>query len=104
MSKLIISYSLKTGVTQEQYENWTRSTDYPTMRGLARVESFINYRIVKHLMDNNKPSMDYVEIFDIPDLAGFMAEDLGGSIVQKIMGEFMQYVENPEFMIAEDVV
>jgi hypothetical protein len=29
---------------------------------------------------------------------------MGSSVVQTIMGEFMQYVENPEFLIAEAVV
>jgi hypothetical protein len=104
MSKLIIIYTLKSTTTQAQYESWTRGTDYPLMRGLERVSSFENYRTIKHLMDDAKPSVDYVEIFDIPDLAGFIAEDMGGSIVQKVMGEFMQYVENPEFIIAEAVV
>ncbi len=104
MSKIIILYTLKPGTTAEQYENWTRSTDYPTMRGLKRVQSFINCRAVKQLMSDEKPSIDYIEIFEILDLAGFMAEDLGGAVVQRIMGEFLQYVENPEFIIAEEVV
>jgi hypothetical protein len=40
----------------------------------------------------------------VPDLAGFLAEDMGGGVVQKIMGEFMGYVDSPEFIIAEEVV
>jgi hypothetical protein len=103
MATIIILYTLKEGVTQEQYENWTRSTDYPAMRGLTRVKSFVNHRVVKPLFGEAKPSVNYVEFFDIPDLAGFLQEDMGGSVVQKIMGEFMQYVEKPEFLVAEAV-
>ena len=88
MSKIIILYTLKEGVTRETYESWTRSTDYPVMRGLARVSSYVNHRVVKPLMGDAKPSVDYVEVFDIPDLAGFLGEDMGGAVVQKIMGEF----------------
>lgn len=104
MSQLIISYKLKSGVTREQYEQWTRNTDYPAMRGLKRVSAFTNYRSVRNLLADVPPSVDYVEIFDIPDLAGFLAEDMSGAVVQKVMGEFMQFVENPEFLVAEAVV
>lgn len=104
MATIIILYNLKEGVTQEQYDNWIRTTDYPTMRGLSRVNSYINYRTVQPLMGEGKPSVQYVEVFDIPDLEGFLQEDMGGSAVQQIMGEFMQYVESPEFIIAEAVV
>jgi REDY-like protein HapK len=103
MSKIMILYRLKADVTREQYESWTRNTDYPTMRGLQRVESFVNHRAIRHLLDEEKPSVDYIEVFDVPDLAGFLSEDLGGSVVQQIMGEFMQYVENPEFIVLEEV-
>jgi hypothetical protein len=104
MANIIILYTLKAGVTQEQYESWTRTTDYPAMRGLTRVKSFVNYRTVKPLFGEGKPSVNYVEVFDIPDLDGFLQEDMGGSVVQKIMGEFMQFVDNPEFLLAEAVV
>ena len=104
MSKIILLYTLKPGVTREQYEGWVRGTDYPAMRGLARVRSYVNHRVVKRLTGDGEPSVAYVEVFDIPDLDGFLSEDMGGSVVQKVMGEFMQYVEDPEFLIAEDVV
>jgi hypothetical protein len=32
-----------------------------------------------------------------------MGEDMAGAVVQAVMGEFMQFVENPEFLIAEEV-
>lgn len=104
MATIIILYTLKEGVSQEQYEHWTRTTDYPTMRGLTRVQSFVNYRAVKPLFGESKPSVHYVEVFDIPDLEGFLQEDMGSSVVQKLMGEFMQYVDKPEFLIAKAVV
>jgi hypothetical protein len=104
MSQIIIMYKLKSDVTREQYETWTRTTDYPAMRGLKRVAAFTNYRTVRNLLDGSQPSVDYVEVFDIPDLEGFMTQDMTDSVVQQIMGEFMQFVENPEFMVAEAVV
>jgi hypothetical protein len=104
MSQLIITYKLKPGVTREQYEIWTRTRDYPAMRGLKRVAAFTNYRATRNLLTGAQSTLGYVEIFDIPDLAGFIAEDMPGDTVQGIMGEFMQFVENPEFIVAEEVV
>ncbi|MCW3095554.1 MAG: REDY-like protein HapK [Chthonomonadaceae bacterium] len=103
MATIIIHYTLKEGVTREQYDTWIRTTDYPAMRGLTRVKSYVNYRAVRPLFGDGKTSMNYVEVFDIPDLEGFLQEDMGGPVVQKIMGEFMQYVDNPEFVVAEAV-
>ena len=45
----------------------------------------------------------YMELFDVPDLDGFLAEDMGSSAVQGILGYFMAHVENPDFLIAEDI-
>lgn len=105
MSKIIITYRLKDGVTQDAYETWTRTRDYPTMRGLSRVASFVNHRVTGMLLDPNaKAPVDYVEVFDVPDLAGFMAEDFGAAAVQAILGEFMGFAEDPQIMVAEAVV
>ncbi|MDD5393785.1 MAG: hypothetical protein PHE17_12270 [Thiothrix sp.] len=104
MAQIIIKYKLKAGVTREQYENWTRTTDYPSMRSLQRVSRFTNYRVERPLMGDAAPSVDYVEFFDVLDIAGFIGEDMGSEVVQKVMGEFMQFVDSPEFLIAEEVV
>jgi hypothetical protein len=56
MSKIMILYRLKADVTREQYESWTRNTDYPTMRGLQRVESFVNHRAIRHLLTRRSPA------------------------------------------------
>jgi hypothetical protein len=103
MANLILLYNLKSGVTKDQFENWTRTTDYPAMRGLSRVSSFVTYRTEKKLIGEGAPSVQYVEIFQIDDFDGFVAEDMPGATVQKIMGEFFGLVENPEFLIVSAV-
>lgn len=103
MAKLILIYRLKDGVDASDFENWVRTTDYPAMRGLSRVNSFHTYRTEKLLMGEARPSADYVEIFDIPDLDGFAAEDMPGETVQSIMGQFMGFADSPEFIICSDV-
>jgi hypothetical protein len=104
MAKLFLQYTLKPGVAKETYEAWTRATDYPAMRGLKRVSSFTVNRVRGLLMGEGAVGIDYIEVFDIPDLDGFIAEDMGGAVVQSVMGQFMGYVDNPRFIIADEVV
>jgi hypothetical protein len=92
---------LKAGVTEAQFEEWVKTTDQPAMRGLARVKSFDTYKVSGLLMGEGAPAQSYFEIFEIDDLAGFTSEDMPGDVVQSVMGQFMQYVDNPEFAIAD---
>ncbi|MEW4449234.1 hypothetical protein [Qipengyuania sp. JC766] len=103
MAQLFIKYQLADGVTREQFEQWVKDADQPTMRGISRIESFETYRVTGRLIGEGEPSVSYVELFDIPDMDGFTSEDMAGETVQGIMGEFMQLVQDPEFLIAEKV-
>lgn len=100
---LFILYTLKEGVTPEQFENWVVTTDQPAMRSLARVQSFRTYRAERLLMGEGAPGVGYIESFAIRDLEGFTTEDMGGETVQKVMGEFMGLVEAPQFIIVSEV-
>lgn len=103
MAQLILLYNLKDGVSRDDFETWVRDVDYPSMRGLSRVTSFTNYRAEKLLMGEGEPSVQYVEIFDIPDLDGFTSEDMPGETVQSVMGAFMGFAEAPQFIICSEV-
>lgn len=100
---LFILYTLKDGVTPEQFEDWVRAVDQPAMRSLARVQSFRTYRAERLLMGEGAPGVAYIEAFAIPDLEGFTNEDMGGETVQKVMGEFMGLVEAPQFIVTSEV-
>lgn len=103
MKQIIILYNLKPDVTPEKFEEWVRSVDQPNMRGLARVSRFRTFRTESHLMGEGKPSIQYVEVFDITDLEGFTGQDMPSDIVQMVLGAFMGLVESPELIIASEV-
>lgn len=102
--QLILLYSLKDGVDRTDFHNWIRTVDYPVMRGLARLDSFNTYETKKLLMGEGQPSVGYIEVFDVPDLDGFIAEDLPSETVQNVMGQFMGFAEAPQFIICEQIV
>ena len=101
MAFLMIRYNLKEGISPEDFESWVRDTDHPTMRALKRVNSFETYRATGLLLGEGAPSQSYFEIFDVEDLAAFTSEDMPGDTVQAIMGQFMGFADNPEFVVAE---
>lgn len=100
---LILIYKLKDGVTPADFEAWVRSTDYPSMRGLKRVADFRTHRVERPLMGNDKPGVQYIETFAIPDLEGFIKEDMAGQTVQGVMGAFMGFAEAPQFLIVSEI-
>jgi REDY-like protein HapK len=103
MKQIIILYNLRPDVTTERFEDWVRTVDQPNMRGLSRVSRFRTFRTEGHLMGEGKPSVQYVEVFDISDLDAFTGQDMASDVVQMVLGAFMGMVENPEMIIASEV-
>jgi REDY-like protein HapK len=101
MATLILRYRLNAGILPADFERWVVETDHPSMRSLRRVKRFDTYKITGLLMGEGAPSSDYIELFEIDDLASFGAEDMPGATVQAVMGAFMGFAAAPEFMIAE---
>ena len=69
----------------------------------ARVADFQTLRAEKLLMGDGKPSVQYIETFSIPDLDGFVAEDMPGATVQGVMGQFMGFADAPQFIVVSEV-
>lgn len=103
MGAIILKYRLKPGVTPADFEQWVRTVDQPAMRGLTRVQAFNTYRVTGLLMGEGAPSVEYVEVFEIDDIAGFTGQDMAGEVVQSIMGQFMGFADAPEFLLAERI-
>ncbi len=100
---LFILYTLQDGVVPEAFDDWVRTTDQPAMGSLARVQDFRTYRAERLLMGEGTPGIAYFEAFAIPDLDGFVAEDMGGETVQRVMGDFAGFAEAPQFIIVSEV-
>jgi hypothetical protein len=101
MSAVIITYRLKPGVSPEAFERWVRDVDQPTLRGFDRVKAFDTFRVERRLMGEGTPSAHYVELFHIPELDRFMAEEMAGNTMQAIMEQLGGYTEGAEFLVAE---
>lgn len=100
---LILTYKLKPGILAADFEQWVKTIDQPTMRGLGTVSSFQTFRTEALLIGDKSPSHNYIEVFEINDFEAFTTKDMASEIVQNIMGSFMEKVDGVEFNIASEV-
>jgi hypothetical protein len=100
LAHILILYKLKPGITREDLEHWLGTSSAPTLRGVQRLKDFTVYRTEKRVMDVGEPSIDYVELFDIPDIAGFVSEDIPSPALRRDMEEFRGFAQSPEYLLA----
>jgi hypothetical protein len=55
-------------------------------------------------MEAVAPSVDYAELFDIPDIAGFVSQDIPSPALRKDMEEFRGFAQSPEYLLASPVI
>jgi len=102
MTTLVALFNLKAGVTPGDYEQWARTTDLPTVRGLPSVVGFDVYR-VSGILGSEAPSpYAYVELIDVHALDALFA-DIGTPVMQKVAAEFQALADNPMFLVTEQL-
>ena len=103
MAHVLILYKLKPGVAREDFEQWLKTSNAPILRAIKRLKDFTVYRVEKRVMEAGEPSIDYAELFDIPDIAGFVSEDIPSPAVRKNIEEFRGFAQSPEYLLATPV-
>jgi hypothetical protein len=103
MAHIFILYRLKAGVSREDFESWLKTRNFAALRSIKRLSKFAVFRIEKRVMTQEEASADYIDIFEIPDISGFIAEDLRGHISLKDMEEFSGFADKPEYLLSTPV-
>jgi hypothetical protein len=103
MAHIFVLYKLKAGVSREEFEAWLTSNNSTALRRIKRLEKFTVFRIQKRVMAQEQASADYIDLFDIPDISGFINEDLRGDVSLKNMEEFNGFADKPEYLLATAV-
>ncbi len=102
MSRIVVLFNLKPGVTVEDYEAWARSMDLPTVNGLESIDSFTVHRVSGLLMSDDSPPYQYVEVIDVNDMDTFGAE-VASETMQRVASEFQAFADAPCFLMTEAV-
>jgi hypothetical protein len=100
--RIVVLFNLRPGVDPAVYEDWARTRDIPTVRGLASIAGFDVSAATGLLMSDAKPPYSYVEVIDVADMDQF-GKDVGTATMQAIAAEFQTYADNPTFIMTRDV-
>ncbi len=103
MAHIFVLYSLKAGVSPKDFESWLKTNNSAALRSIKRLEKFTVFRVEKRVMAQQPASVSYIDLFEIPDISGFLSEDLSGSISRKNMEEFGGFADKPEYLLATAV-
>lgn len=99
--RIIALFNLKDGVSREDYESWARERDLPGVRSLVSVDDFNIYRATGVLFQEGAtPPYQYVEVLDVTDMEGFMA-DCAGDLVKALAPEMAEYTQGVTFLTTE---
>ncbi len=101
MTTIVVLFNLKPDASPDAYEQWARTTDIPTVRGLNGVSGFDAFRTTGLLgKDGQAAPYQYVEMIEITDMDAFGAE-CATDTMRQVAGEFQAFADSPCFMLSE---
>lgn len=98
--KIVVLFNLREGVDVRDYEQWARTTDMPTVRGLESTDGFDVLRCTGLLGSDDAPPYAYVELIDVGDEATFGSE-IATERMRKVAAQFQSFADSPLFVITE---
>jgi hypothetical protein len=98
MQSLIVLFNLKAGVDAATYEQWARSVDLPSVRGLKSIAEFEVYKSASVLGNDAKPPYQYIEVLKVRDV-GELFSEIQAPTMQQVAAAFQQFAEHPCFIL-----
>ncbi len=102
MSTLIVLFNLKEGQSVEDYETFAKDEDVPGVKSLNSIDDFKVYKSQALLFSDDAPPYQYFEVIDVNDMDAF-GVDVQDEKVQEIAGKFQGMVDNPMFILTEQI-
>ncbi len=100
--KIVVLFNLQADADVAAYENWARTTDLPTVRGLDSIGGFEVFRTTGVMGTEDPAPYRYIEIIDVTDMDRFGSE-VATDTMQKVAGEFQAFADNPLFIMTESI-
>jgi hypothetical protein len=98
MSKIIVLFNLKPGVSVADYEAFARDTDLPIVNALPSVDRFEILK-AQGLLGGGTSPFAYVEVIDVNSLEQ-LGKDVSTETMQKVAATFQSMADNPLFIVA----
>jgi len=99
-ARVLALFNLKPETSVEDYEEWARTVDIPTVNGLGSIDKFEVFKSTGLLFSEDKPPYQYFETIDILDMDQFGAE-AGSDAMQKVAAAFQGMVDDLVFISTE---
>ncbi|WP_439534746.1 REDY-like protein HapK [Polymorphobacter sp.] len=101
--RIIVLFNLKPGVSAEDYQEWAKSRDMPSVRSLTSIDDFRVFQISGLLGSDGTPPYQYVEVIDVNDMDVFVSE-IGTPLMKDVAGEFQNWADNPVFLTTSEIL
>lgn len=98
--RILALFNLKPGVSVDDYEQWARSVDIPTVNGFGSIEKFEVFKSTGLFGSEGPPPYAYYEIIDVADMEAFGA-DVASETAQKVAGEFQAMTDDLVFITSD---
>jgi len=100
MPSLVVLFNLKDASAKTAYEEWAKSTDVPTVKGLVSIDDFKVYRLNGIMGSEDPPPYQYCEVIEINDMGKF-GEEVATETMKRVAGEFQAFADGPMFIMSE---
>jgi hypothetical protein len=100
-TRIIALFNLKPGIDRAAYEEWARTIDLPTVKGLSSIQDFTVHRSVALLGSDVAPPYQYIEIIDVADMDQF-GKDIATQTMQSIAAQF-QGMADVTFILTDNL-
>lgn len=102
MPSLVVLFNLKDDSAKAAYEEWAKTTDVPTVKGLASIDDFRLYRLNGLMGSEEKSPYQYCEVIDVNDMSKF-GEEVATETMKRVAGEFQEFADAPMFIMSDQV-
>jgi uncharacterized protein (TIGR02118 family) len=102
MSTIVVLFNLKPGVDRNEYEEWARTVDIPSVRRLDGCSGFNVLRSERLLDGSTDVPYAYVELIHVDDMTDFMSA-VSAPAAQEVAAQFREFAEGATFMVTESI-
>lgn len=102
MTTIVVLFNLKEGVDRDEYEQWARAVDIPSVRRLNGCSGFEVLRSQGLLGGSPEAPYAYVELIAVDHMDDFMAA-VGAPAAQDVAAQFREFADGATFMVTESI-
>ena len=102
MTTIVVLFNRKEGVDRDEYGQWARTVDIPSVRRLNGCSGFEVLRSQGLLGGSPDAPYAYVELIEVDHMDDFMAA-VGAPAAQDVAAQFREFADGATFMVTESI-